>query len=191
MLTTFPSSKGLPVVALGAMLLAACGGGSAAPSASSAGAAPASVAQAAKPAASAGTSTAPASAKPAASAGAASAAANPAASGAASLDALAAAAKADGKLTLGFSANPPLQQQVLPAFQSQFGIQVEQVVASAADLANKVAQEKAAGQTSVDALIGGCGAFPAAYSLGIFAPLKPQLVLPDATDASKWIGGKT
>ncbi|HEX6512022.1 MAG TPA: hypothetical protein VF157_06980, partial [Chloroflexota bacterium] len=164
------------VAGLSVLLVTACGG-AAAPAAPPSSPAPA----ASKPAAAsqAAPTSAAASAKPAASAAAGG-----------GLESLTAAAKQDGKLIIGFSPNPPLHDAIMPAFEKQFGLQAEQLVSNAQQLANKLVQEKSAGVRSLDVFVASTAAAPTMYDAKLYAPYKPQLVIPDANDASKWIGGK-
>jgi iron(III) transport system substrate-binding protein len=102
-----------------------------------------------------------------------------------------AAAKQEGKLSIGFTTNPPLVDQVLPAFQKQFGVNVEVTQsANGNQLVNKLVQEKAAGVRSLDVYISATSATAIGVDANIYAPLKPRLILPDVNDSSKWAGGK-
>jgi iron(III) transport system substrate-binding protein len=175
------------------LMLAVVGcGGTAAPASS---AAPASVAAKPSLASSPASAAASAAAKPAAGASAAAKpSAPPAASGnfQAQWDALVAAAKSEGKLTIGESGDPPLKNIVFPAFAKQFGIQAEELaVGSGTQLANKLIQEKAGGVHSADlVLLSPTSSATLMYPAGMYATLKPSIIIPDAGDSSKWVGGK-
>ena len=106
-------------------------------------------------------------------------------------DQLVAAAKKEGGITIGLGPDPPLQQKVFPLFQQQFGIPVQTVNQNSGQLANKLIEERAAGVHSVDVLMASCNVVAStSYPAGLYAPLKPQLILPDVNDSSKWIDGK-
>ena len=105
---------------------------------------------------------------------------------------LAAAAKKEGKLILGSSPDPAIRQKVLPLFEKEYGIQAQELAfASGAPLANKLVQEKAAGQHTVDVtLMPGPPVAATMLPQKVYAPLKPALILSDVNDPSKWAGGK-
>jgi iron(III) transport system substrate-binding protein len=67
---------------------------------------------------------------------------------------------------------------------------VDKIQMNATQLANKMVQEKSAGVHSLDVFLGATSAVPVAYDAKLYAPLKPQLVIPDISDSSKWIGGQ-
>ncbi|HEX6511356.1 MAG TPA: extracellular solute-binding protein [Chloroflexota bacterium] len=103
---------------------------------------------------------------------------------------LAAAAKQEGTLAIGFTANPPLKDQILPEFQKQFGVNVQVTEGAGNQIVNRLIQEKTAGVHSLDVYISATSATATGVDANIYAPLKPQLILPDMADSSKWVGGK-
>jgi len=161
--------------------VAACGGSATAPSTASPSAVPPSIA-----------SSAPAASKPAPAASTALANPSAASGGQAQMSQLVAAAKKEGKLILGSSPDPAIRQQVLPLFEKEYGIQAQELsFASGAPLANKLVQEQAAGQHTIDVtMMPGPPVATTMLPAKLYAPLKPALILPDVSDPSKWAGGK-
>jgi len=200
--------------ALAVLLTAACGGGAApagsSPSSAPAAAVPVSASAAssasAKPAAGSSVASAPASAKPVGSS-AASGSAKPAASASASAgaasgspaanadfqaqwDKLVAAAKTEGKVVVATSPDDSFRTQVLGAFEKKYGIQAQNLSAPGNTLINKFIQEKSAGVHSADVSLSSDPATEIAYPAGIYTAIKPAIIIPDASDPSKWINHK-
>ena len=166
------------VVAAGA-LLAACGG-TAAPSAASTSAA-----------------------KPAPSAGGGSAAAKPAGSGSAGWEQTwsqwQAAGKQEGTVVVLGPPTPKLRQNLPAAVKSKLGINIQYTGQGGGDFVAKLATERAAGTYSTDVVIAGAGSMfqgvaadgkVANGAMGMLAPLKPQLLLPEVLDPSKYQDNK-
>jgi len=174
--------------ALMTVLLTAACGSSAAPSTSSV------PSQAAKASAVASASAvSPAStARPAASAASASAGGAPSAAAfQAQWDQLVAAAKKEGTVTVAKAPSVLFRQRVLGAFQNEFGVTVNDQEGSDRAQIAKMKQEKAAGVHSVDVFLDSCqNSATSALPAGLYAPIKPALILPDVNDPSKWVNGK-
>jgi iron(III) transport system substrate-binding protein len=126
-----------------------------------------------------------------AASGAAAAASGPAASAgsaAGDWDSVLAAAKKEGKVVLTGPPDEAFRQAASTAFQQQYGIQLEYLPLSGAEAVARLQREAAAGKVSFDlGLLGGSGL--GIISQGLLDPIKPQLLLPDVTDASHWRGG--
>src|SRR4051794_21522272 len=159
-------------VLLSVLLAAACGQ----PGGPGAGQAPAG-----------GTSAAP----PAASAGA------PA--GGAEWDQLVAGAKAEGKVVVYGPPTPETRDQLTAAFEKRFGIALEYLAIGGGDAAARVISEQGAGVYSADAMLAGPdSAFRTLAAnghvendvMGVFAPLRSVLILPEVTDPTKYRNGK-
>jgi iron(III) transport system substrate-binding protein len=101
-----------------------------------------------------------------------------------------AAARKEGKVVV---AGPPDTQvrQLLPAaFKARYGITLEYVSARGTDSAAKLRVERAAGIYSADAVLAGSNTiFTVMFREKMLAPLKPELILPEVTDGSKWKRG--
>src|SRR5579862_3511448 len=150
---------------IGALLLAACGAGSATPSA-----------------------TAPTASAPAAASAPGSTAAQ--SGGQAQLDSAVAAGKKEGKIVLS---GPPsaVWRTALTSFEKDYpDIKVEYAGTTSRDYWPRIAQEQKAGQFLWDLRVGGPD--PQVFEArdqGMLAPVKPLLITPDATDESLWFGG--
>jgi len=175
----FRDLSNLAGVLLPAVLMLSACGGAAAPASSSAAAA------AGKPAVSAAVSPA------AATAASPQAAQTSGQTAAAGWDQVVASARQEGTVFLGIPPGPQYQPAITAAFGKAYpGIKVETANLVGATFSARIAQERAAGQYTFDAWIGGAGVD--IYNLvhdGVFDPLKPEIMLPDVLDDSKWLGG--
>ncbi len=101
-----------------------------------------------------------------------------------------AAARKEGKVVV---AGPPDTQvrQLLPAaFKARFGITMEYVSARGTDSATKLRTERSAGIYTADAALAGVQTMSSVYHReNMLAPLKPELILPEVVDGSKWKKG--
>jgi iron(III) transport system substrate-binding protein len=161
---------------LAGLLAAACGQ----PGASGAGQAPAG-----------GTSAAP----PAASAGATAAGAE----WEQQWDQLVAGAKAEGKVVVYGPPTPETRDGLTAAFEKRFGITLEYLAVGGGDAAARVISEQGAGVYAADAMLAGpdsafrtlaAGGQVENDVMGVFAPLRPVLILPEVTDPTKYRNGK-
>jgi iron(III) transport system substrate-binding protein len=105
------------------------------------------------------------------------------------MDQLVAAAKKEGKVVVATSPDESFRKGVLGAFQAKYGIQGENLSDPVATLQNRLVQEKSAGVHSTDVYLTAGAYIPPAYDAGLYAPIKPLIILPDAADPSKWIKG--
>ena len=100
-----------------------------------------------------------------------------------------AAAKKEGRVVVSGSSGRPARDASL-TFKDQYpDIKVEYTGALAREWAPKVRAEQRAGQYLWDVQIGGG---PTAYALrahGVYAPIRPAIILPEVLDDSKWAGG--
>ncbi len=106
---------------------------------------------------------------------------------------LLAAARQEGRLTIGGPPSPNVRLAVPAKFKERFGIDVEYIAfpPNQGEFIERVAREQAAGQYTVDAFVGGAQSiYTAAYPQRIMAPIRPQLIHPEALDASKWRPGR-
>jgi len=102
------------------------------------------------------------------------------------------AAKAEGKLVISGPPTTETRQQLPKRFKERFGIDMEYIaLGSTADLLVKVEAERKAGLYTIDNALGGAQSmYTVAYPNGFLAPIKPILINREATDGSKWTGGK-
>jgi ABC-type Fe3+ transport system substrate-binding protein len=97
------------------------------------------------------------------------------------------AARAEGKLVVAgtIQAGVPLQT----AFKRDTGIDIEYLNLFGSDLFARISREYKSGQVTMDVVFIGANGLPLALA-GYNEPIRPRLMLPGATDPSKWIDGK-
>jgi len=107
-------------------------------------------------------------------------------------DALVAAAKQEGKLVLAGPPTPETRANLPKRFKERFGIEMEYIApGSTSDLLVKMEAERKSGLYTIDAIVGGAQSlYTVAYANKMIDPIKPILINPEATDGSKWVGGK-
>jgi ABC-type Fe3+ transport system substrate-binding protein len=112
---------------------------------------------------------------------------------------LLASAKAEGKVIVYGPPTPETRDRLTAAFEKRFGITMEYLAVAGGDAAARVTNEHGAGVYSADAMIAGAdSAFRALAAsghvqndvMGVLAPLRPVLILPEVTDPSKYRNGK-
>lgn len=159
----------LPAIAGFALILAACGGQSSAPST-----VPSSAAVAA--------------AKPVAAAPSTAASAQPASS----WDDVVAAAKKEGGLSLYGTPGTPYRKVLVDEFQKTYPeIKVDGAFLPPNEQQSRINLERQAGKYLADISIAPGGSQLVAYREAKWLqPMMPQLALPEVTDLSKWFGGK-
>ena len=102
-----------------------------------------------------------------------------------------AAAKKEGKLVFYSGAGPEVRTALAQAFLRKFGIEIEYVTGKGAELTQKIFAERRAGLYLSDLYNG--GATTAVTQLkpsGVFAPLRPLLVLPEVLDGNAYFDGE-
>ncbi|HLH22301.1 MAG TPA: extracellular solute-binding protein [Chloroflexota bacterium] len=107
--------------------------------------------------------------------------------------ALLAAARQEGRVTIGGPASPDLRVAVPAKLKERFGIETEYIAfpPNQGEFIERLAREQSAGQYTVDVFVGGAQSiFTAAYPQQIMAPLRPQLIHPEAMDVTKWRPGR-
>jgi ABC-type Fe3+ transport system substrate-binding protein len=97
---------------------------------------------------------------------------------------LIAAARQEGKLVLASGPNPDTRVRLPAAFKERFGVEIEYLGGRSSDLQTRLASERASGVYTVDLIIGGGDTVTAMYNDGWFAPIRPQLVVPEVRDPS-------
>ncbi len=105
-------------------------------------------------------------------------------------NALVDAAQREGRLVLSGPPTAEVRTQVPAAFKRRFGIDVEYLGGRTGDLMTRLHAERAAGQYTVDAMIAGATSlYYQGYPEGMFDPLPPVLIHPEATAPARWIRG--
>ncbi|HZR98228.1 MAG TPA: extracellular solute-binding protein [Chloroflexota bacterium] len=146
---------------------------------------------------------APSSPPPAAPAGGASApsgtAASPSSDWEQQWNALKAAAQQEGTVVVLGPPTPDLRRRLPEAFQQRFGITVEYTGQASGDYAARLASERSAGIYSADVVISGSNSMYEVLAgrgeiqngaMGMLAPLRHALILPEVLDTSKYRFGK-
>jgi iron(III) transport system substrate-binding protein len=106
-------------------------------------------------------------------------------------DALVAAARQEGTLVLSGPPTPAVRTEVPAAFKRRFGIDVEYLAVRSGEVMARLEAERAAGQYTVDVMLTGASTlYNVGYPRKMFAPLPPALILPEATDPTKWQAGR-
>jgi iron(III) transport system substrate-binding protein len=100
------------------------------------------------------------------------------------------AARREGKLVLASGPTPATRQNLPRAFKDRFGIEIEYLGGRSSDLQTRMANERAAGVYTVDAIIAGGDTAAAMYADGWFEPLRSLLVAPEVTDPAVWRGNR-
>ncbi len=95
---------------------------------------------------------------------------------------LIAAARQEGKLVLASGPSPETRVKLPAAFRERFGIEIEYLGGRSSELQTRLRSERAAGVSSVDAIIGGGDTMASVYQEGWFAPIKPLLLVPEVRD---------
>jgi ABC-type Fe3+ transport system substrate-binding protein len=113
-------------------------------------------------------------------------------------DLIAAARQESGLVVLG-PPTPELRRRLPEAFQQRFGIPLEYTGQASGDFAARLASERGAGVYSADVVISGSNSMYEVLAgrghvengvMGMLAPLRPALVLPEVLDLSKYRMGK-
>src|SRR5262245_2988912 len=146
---------------------------------------------------------APASTPARSSSGGASPAAGAAAPGGADWEQqwsdLVAAARQEGRLVVLGPPTPELRRRMPEAFQQRFGITVEYTGQASGDYAARLDSERRAGIYSTDIVVAGANSMYEVIAgrgqiengaMGMLAPLRPVLLLPEVLDTSRCRTGK-
>lgn len=99
-------------------------------------------------------------------------------------------AKRENRVSIGVWASSEVRDIVIEAFTSKYGIPVDVISGSGAEMAARVLREKKVGINSIDMMIMGSGTLLTVLKpAGILAPIEPELILPDVKDPKVWYGG--
>jgi iron(III) transport system substrate-binding protein len=103
-----------------------------------------------------------------------------------------AAAKKEGKVVIVGSPDPAMRNEIIPAFQKRYGVQVEYLATgNSGQTAGRIRTERDSGIYSVDVFMSGLGTtVNVLYPEKMLDPLKPLLLLPEVTEGAKWKRGK-
>ncbi len=104
-------------------------------------------------------------------------------------DSTVAKARTEGTVVVHTSANPATTQALKEAFRQQFGINIDFIVGRGEESMARIQAERRAGLYLADAVIAGTSTLLLIMKpQGVLQPLKPALILPEVTDATKWRG---
>ncbi len=104
---------------------------------------------------------------------------------------LVAAAKREGRVVVLGPLDTALRQNLTAVFKSRFGITVEYIGGRGSDLGNRMRVERAAGLYTADVAIAGIDTMATILHPGkMLIPLKPELILAEVADSSKWRRGE-
>ncbi|MBI2934135.1 MAG: extracellular solute-binding protein [Chloroflexi bacterium] len=101
-----------------------------------------------------------------------------------------AAARKEGELLLYLNAPMTARTAMPEAFYKAFGIRIDVIMGSGADLAAKMNAEYRAGVHQADLISSGGTSSLSSRNQGFLSPMEPMLVLPEVKDPSVWVGGK-
>ncbi len=111
------------------------------------------------------------------------------AAGQSSWNDLVAAAKKEGELLIYINAPNQTRTDLPAAFGKVYGIQVDVITGSGAEVAARMEAEYQAGIHNVDVMLPGASSLLSAKKQGFLAPIEPALILPEVKDPSLWLGG--
>jgi len=102
-----------------------------------------------------------------------------------------AAAKKEGEVTVYFIGTPNARETITKGFKNRFGINVNFVVGTPAEIVQKLDSESKAGLHYADAInLGGGSSLTMLKPKGLLKPLEPELILPEVKDPKAWRIGK-
>jgi len=102
-----------------------------------------------------------------------------------------AAGKKEGSVVVAGFPDPVMRKEIIPRFAARFGIQVEFIAGRSSEIAARVRNERRAGLYAMDVFLAGPDTTAQVlYKERILDPLRPLLILPEVTDASRWKNGK-
>jgi iron(III) transport system substrate-binding protein len=101
------------------------------------------------------------------------------------------AARKEGKVVVAGSPDPVMRNEVIPKFTARYGIPIEFIAGRSSQIVSRVQTERASGIYSIDIYLAGPDTSAISlYGDKLIDPLKPQLVLPEVAEGSKWKPGK-
>jgi iron(III) transport system substrate-binding protein len=113
-----------------------------------------------------------------------------AAAQAAEWTALVAAAQKEGKVVLLGPPDPHVRKELPAAFKARYGITVEYLGTRSTESSARLRAERNSGIYTVDVVFAGSDTMAGVYyPEKMLAPLKPELILPEAVEPSKWMHG--
>jgi iron(III) transport system substrate-binding protein len=114
-------------------------------------------------------------------------------------NALVAAARQEGTVVVLGPPTPELRRRAPEAFQQRFGVTLEYVGQASGDFGPRLGSERSAGVYSADVVVAGANTMYEVLAgngqiengvMGMLAPLRPALILPEVLDNAKYRTGK-
>jgi iron(III) transport system substrate-binding protein len=106
-------------------------------------------------------------------------------------DELVTAAKREGRVVVMGPPFSDVREKIPAAFQKRFGVVVEYVGGRTSETAARLRAERKAGLYTVDVTIGGVQSMATIFHREkMLMPMRPELILPEVTDGSKWKKGE-
>lgn len=101
------------------------------------------------------------------------------------------AAKKEGKVVVAGSPDPVMRSEIIPKFTARYGIPIEFIAGRSSQIVARVGTERSAGIYSVDVFLAGPDTTAIElYGQKMIEPVKPQLLLTEVVDGSKWKTGR-
>ena len=86
---------------------------------------------------------------------------------------------------------PTVRTELPAAFKQRFDVELEYLGGNTSDLMTRLEAERASGQFTVDAILGGSQTlYTRAYPARLLDPIPPILIHPGATDVTRWTAGR-
>ena len=105
-------------------------------------------------------------------------------------DRLVAAAQREGKVVVIGPPDQDVRQTLPAAFKARFGVTLEYMGGRTSDQAGRLRAERSAGLYTTDLSISGVQSMSTIFHReNMLAPLRPELILPEVVDGSKWKKG--
>jgi iron(III) transport system substrate-binding protein len=102
-----------------------------------------------------------------------------------------AAARKEGKVVIVGSPDPVMRNEVIPAFQNRYGIQVAYIAGGSGEIVGRMRVERSTGIYSVDVYMAGNDTtVNVLYPEKMIDPIRPLMILPETVGAAKWKAGK-
>ena len=106
-------------------------------------------------------------------------------------NALVEAARREGTVVFSGPPTPEVRRELPAAFKRRFGVEMEYLGGRTGDLMSRLEAERDSGQYTLDAMVAGAqSSYLVGYPKKMYDPLLPALIHPEATDPTKWVGGR-
>jgi iron(III) transport system substrate-binding protein len=101
------------------------------------------------------------------------------------------AARSEGRVVVSGPPTPTVRTELPAAFKHRFDVELEYLGGNTSDLMTRLEAERASGQFTVDAILGGSQTlYTRAYPARLLDPIPPVLIHPEATDPTRWTAGR-